>query len=199
MVAAASILVARIGASRRVDAMVARADLQKPDPVYPLLDMCGEAATATALPVPCPTKLPAPGIPHVEFVSPKTCTLAHGDLCRRVWISQKLFANDYQGVGREPYGHLEIDVAPMRRERLAADTFGCLFRQAGGSAITVRGRRGVVFECPQGGTHGGHTLIRWIENGVAFGVSLHGHSEANEKLALRIAEAAMMVRPQQRQ
>jgi len=88
------------------------------------------------------------------------------------------------GVGHHS-GHFWILAA---RRVNAPDTQSCTGARAGGT-VQVRGHRGQWITCPQGSElNSGHVILVWMQKGVRYGVSLHGDTELNRRLALAIAE-----------
>jgi len=79
----------------------------------------------------------------------------------------------YEGVNGSMTAHLWI---VSTRPEHAGDTESCFEPVPAGRTI-VRGSSARWIECPDGSElHSGHVLLRWIEGGVSYAVSLHGRN-----------------------
>jgi len=74
---------------------------------------------------------------------------------------------------------------------------GCIGPESAESGPELNGHAATWVECPEGGDgmNSGHVLLRWTTNGVAYAVSLHGHTSINREVELAIARNIEYVEP----
>jgi hypothetical protein len=186
---------------------------------------CQNIANETHTPVPCPDLIPNPapisltaancaspgdvvcGIPQIE-ASGAAPTLTYF-----VW-NQYAFQvpAGYVGVPGErtanggPIGHFVIYSAKnlnvARDPQSAPQTVPsyCTVIDSG-TALLVHGLVARMYECSETADASsieldqGHELLVWRQEGVTCEVSFHGHSRANQVLALAVARSTRMVSP----
>lgn len=186
--------------SRHMEKTVAGVVLVTPGPAMEAY--CQEAADLLDRDVPCLTLLPSD-----LGSSTLRDELCNGELITRRCFPQEMFALDidfrgpptYRGVRdadgeMTPYGHLLFWSYPARERE---DEVRCLgYRRRIGPA-SIRGERATWYRCPEidGRTverfpiDSGHVFIEWRKGDAVIGVSLHGHTAANRRLAVALAES----------
>jgi hypothetical protein len=140
-----------------------------------MIEDCRMAAREIMRPVACPGMLPSGGslIPTIE-----------GDAA--------LFEGGFPippGHDPESETHLWVVTAPSQDRDSQRCTDVLSRRRA-----RVRGRPATWISCGEGAElHGGHVILRWIEQGAAYAVSLHGVTETNRRIVRVIADSARLV------
>jgi hypothetical protein len=166
-----------------------------------LVHQCELASGALGLPVPCPASLPNPGWGS----DPPGCNRAP---FHQPCVFDGAFVLDYPGfavppgyVGAGVEGpHLVVSAFDPGDPLL--DREGRWLRCPGGDVVSsmtlrLRGGRAAAAElvdCPVLWVpHGGHLLLRWSEGGVSYQLSVHGHTEANERLLVTLAASIVLI------
>jgi hypothetical protein len=152
---------------------------------------CQQAADRLGFAVPCPTLLPAPplGAPP-----PRLCDR------RSPCDPQAGFLLEASGFVVPP-GYVSLDPAYGARLVIAAATTATAFPVAcvgerPVATVRLRGTRGRLSECPPESTvHRGSVLLRWRERGVVMAVSVHGHSDLNQRLVRALAAHLKLALP----
>lgn len=145
---------------------------------------CLHAAELLGFPVPCPTLLPeavdvvrceVPGDFAYSNVTPKEgCALGEGFIL----------------APNTNVPHLMILGA---REEARSDCSNSLPHVS----ASVQGHRAVMIDCPStAGLVADHVLLTWSLEGIAFGVTAHGHTAANRKVVQDVADAVQLVKPE---
>ena len=168
---------------------------------------CKLASVQLKRSVPCPDLFPAISdapAPDAELCFGNDGKLASPPCLKRdVFLMQRIFGGDDSYLGQGPgrgSGHLTIWSVPtsaLRREGFGCKWFG---RMVGSVALgEVEGR---FFSCPD--VHdvsgrfpidSGHLVLQLTEGSYTIGVSLHGHSKANRKLAVTIVKSLKQTAP----
>lgn len=166
-----------------------------------LVHQCELASRDLGFPVPCPASLPNPGWGS----DPPDCNRAP---FRQPCVFDGAFVLDYPGFAVPPVylgagvegPHLVVSAFDPADPRV--DPEGLWLGCPGGekvSSMTLglgggRSVRAQLVDCPVLWLpHGGHLLLRWSEGGVAYQVSVHGHSSTNERLLAAIAPGIVLV------
>jgi hypothetical protein len=157
---------------------------------------CQWAADRLGFAVPCPALLPAmsPGAVH-----PRPCDDARF-ACERgtaFMLEQDGFVvpSGYGAAGQAGQGG-GLVVAATRR---AGDpTVACEGRQQPVATVTPHGIRGRMLHCVGAGIHFDSVLVRWRERGVVMVVSVLGHKQLHQQLAMTVADHVRVVSPGRR-
>ena len=156
-------------------------------PAPSLAGLCQRSARKAGLAVPCPTLIP--GTPNSVLCTGEFPCAAFGS-----FVLEGSFAGPPGYVGVTPgNGHLWIIAYDQRSGVFPRDTL------AHGLTIghtTVRGVPGRYIAFPPGSAlNSGHVVLIWVERGVTYGVSLHGHTTLNEHLDRIIAKHLRLTPP----
>ena len=184
-------------------------------------NQCQRAADVTRTPVPCPGLIPEPppsSGPNFDYCSSDLqCGIPDisGLNGYFMWNQQGFeVPNGYIGVpggaapGGGPLGHFVVYSArkldtrsqPLPHSQPQPVPSYCTPVNEV-SALAVHGSTANMYECSEGPNgpstelYLGHDLLVWIQNGVTYEVSLHGHSQVNQDLDVAIANATNMVFP----
>lgn len=152
---------------------------------------CQQAADGLGFPVPCPVLLPAlsPGaVPPAPCDQRFPCGRGGGFVLEEDGF---VVPPGYVGAAGQPHGRLVIAAA----RRAAHHVVACEGQQQPMATVTVRGRRGRLVQCTGSGVHYDSVLLRWREQGVVMVVSLLGHNQLHQKLAMTVAAHARVVSP----
>lgn len=170
---------------------------------------CRLAASRLARQVPCPALIPGPSIAPARGA--ELCSGNDGKLGSRpclshdVYLLQRIFGaeDSYKGLGPgRGAGHLSIWSVPT--SSLRQQGFGCAWFGRTDGSVAVGELEGTFFSCPE--VHdvsererfpidSGHLVLQFAEGGYSVGVSLHGHSNANRRIAVMIAKSLSSIAP----
>jgi len=153
---------------------------------------CQQAADGLGFAVPCPTLLPAlsPGaMPPAPCDQRFRCEEGGGFVLEEDGF---VVPPGYIGAAGQAHGRLVVAAASRADDHVVA----CEGRRQPVATVTVRGSRGRLLQCPSGsGVHYDSVLLRWRERGVVMVVSLLGHNELHQQLAITVAEHVQVVSP----
>jgi hypothetical protein len=157
------------------------------------------AAAASGPPTAWASRSPAPGCcrpcrrvrcrrPPVTSGSPARRAMGLGLCWRRTgsWCHR-----GYVGAAGQAHGRLVVAAANQATNHIVA----CEGRQRPVATVTPHGIRGRLVQCTGSGVHYASVLVRWRERGVVMVVSVLGHDQLQQQLAMTVAEHARVVSP----
>jgi hypothetical protein len=151
---------------------------------------CRQAAGRVGYAVPCPTLLPALApntVPPAPCEAPTTCTPASGFM----FLIGGFTVPSGSVVAYQNFGGQLLIAAARRPTAYAVSCDG----ERPLAHTSVRGRRGVVSECPLESDPNGGVLVRWRDRGTFLVVSISGRGDLQRRLVLAVAAHLEMVPP----
>jgi hypothetical protein len=152
---------------------------------------CQRAAAGLDFPVPCPTLLPAlsPGaVPPAPCHQRFACEEGYGFVLEEDGF---VVPPGYVGAAGQAHGRLVVAAANQATNHIVA----CEGRQRPVATVTPHGIRGRLVQCTGTGVHYDSVLVRWQERGVVMVVSVLGHDQLQQQLAMTVAEHVRVVSP----
>jgi len=157
---------------------------------------CRRVADRLGFGAPCPWLLPTPppGVPWPRRLCEEPRACQRGQVLRFV---QEAFVVPFGYVGA-PAGHGALMIVATPAD--GGDTRPGLRCPDERRVATpaVHGARAVLAACPedaQGSLFAGSLLLRWSQRGALVVVSMLGHSEANQRLLLALADHLRIIPP----
>jgi hypothetical protein len=162
---------------------------------------CRKAANDLGFPVLCPGKLPR----LVEIIpcrGPAPEEKLWGKHCFD-YVLDVLFAGPpgypglFQGPGRRT-GHLAIWTIGPESDLYPDGLFACPSGSQMGRPDQLGAHEGSWWTCPPGeaaNLNTGHVAFQWVENGVVYGLSVHGDASVNEPIVRGVFEQLSLVGP----
>jgi len=152
---------------------------------------CQHAADGLGFAVPCPALLPAmsPGA-----VPPAPCDQRFRCVQGGEFVLEQdgfVVPPGYVGAAGQAHGRLVVAAASRATDHVVA----CEGQQQPIATVTVRGGRGHLVGCSGSGVHYDSVLVRWRERGVVMVVSVLGHNQLQQQLAMTVAAHARVVTP----
>ena len=151
-----------------------------------LTRFCRVGAARAHIPVPCPTRVPAPSGSVIDCGGATPCAtpgrfVLEGDFTGPL---------GYVGAGNGA-GHLWFLAATPRNR----DLIECGGAEPLSGRVSILERRATWLECPPGSElNSGHVLLEWRRENVVYVVSVHGVTPLNRRLTVALARQVRFVR-----
>jgi hypothetical protein len=97
----------------------------------------------------------------------------------------------YVGAAGQAHGRLVVAAASRAADHVVA----CEGQERLVATVAPRGIRGRLVACSGSGVHYDSVLVRWRERGVVMAVSVLGHNELQQRLAMAVAAYVRVVSP----
>jgi hypothetical protein len=152
---------------------------------------CQHAADGLGFAVPCPTLLPAmsPGA-----APPAPCDQRFRCLRGAGFVLEEdgfVVPPGYVGAAGQAHGRLVVAAASRAGDHVVT----CEGQQQPIATVTVRRTPGHLVQCTGSGVHYDSVLVRWRERSVVMVVSVLGHNQLHQQLAITVADHAQVVLP----
>jgi hypothetical protein len=156
---------------------------------------CRQVANRLGFGAPCPRLLPSspPGVPQPRRLCEEPRACRRGQVLRFV---QEAFAVPFGHVGA-PAGHGALIIVATPADGGARPGLRCPDERRVATPA-LHGARAVLAACPEDARasfFAGSVLLRWSQRGTLVVVSVLGHSEANQRLVLALADHLRIVPP----